>query len=450
MDLVLDRFMPKLVRGSVGEAGLQAIPSQPGRKSVCIVIATGTVLLRVGRAAEFTAEPDDGIFQQPSLLSGPATALQLVCRPPWRALACWDNFEVLIPIGSTAGTAVGDLDKANSVFAQPTRHQALATEIIGRLFTDSIHRHRSLGLSAQVEHIRSIVLHPPGQLIGTDERLQFRVPVSALQLLCVETLQELELSELLTPGQIGVLQVSNRRVLVKFPIRTNCCALICRWKECVAVIASTSRSGDRTQGNEPGHVLVLGPQPIGNPGPKRRSHKTGRATMHEQRGRSVRYPLGTHRVDEGEVVRMFRCLTKQFRNPASRLTILLEIPHRHHDALGGCPLARFGDRTCVVEGHLLAVHLKQQRLIVERVDVTRSTRHEEEDDPLRPWAEMRFFGSERIRRQNRVSTQSGQSQSAETAGGLLERSSSCHVIIKWIHAIIPLLADVAEFDGRKQ
>ena len=42
---------------------------------------------------------------------------------------------MLIPIGSPSGSARGDLNKANSIFAQAASHQALATEIIGRLFT---------------------------------------------------------------------------------------------------------------------------------------------------------------------------------------------------------------------------------------------------------------------------------------------------------------------------
>jgi len=68
VDFVLDRFVPKLIGGTVGETGLQAIASQPGRKSSCIVIASGAIILSVGRATEFTAEPDDGILQQSPLL----------------------------------------------------------------------------------------------------------------------------------------------------------------------------------------------------------------------------------------------------------------------------------------------------------------------------------------------------------------------------------------------
>ena len=68
VDLVLDRLVAELVGGAIGETGLQAITSQPGRKSSCIVIASVAIILSVGRATEFTAEPDDGILQQSSLL----------------------------------------------------------------------------------------------------------------------------------------------------------------------------------------------------------------------------------------------------------------------------------------------------------------------------------------------------------------------------------------------
>ena len=70
VDLVLDRLVAELVGCAIGEAGLDATASQPGREPLGIVIATkiasGSFLfsgiLNVGRAAEFTAAPDDSVF----------------------------------------------------------------------------------------------------------------------------------------------------------------------------------------------------------------------------------------------------------------------------------------------------------------------------------------------------------------------------------------------------
>ena len=70
VNLVLDCLVAELVGCAIGEAGLDATASQPGREPLGIVIATkiasGSFLfsgiLNVGRAAEFTAAPDDSVF----------------------------------------------------------------------------------------------------------------------------------------------------------------------------------------------------------------------------------------------------------------------------------------------------------------------------------------------------------------------------------------------------
>ena len=89
MDLVLDRLVPELVGGAIGEAGLDAAASQPGREPVGIVIATGrflfTALLSVGVPTEFAAPPDDGVLQQSPLLQ----VLQQSCDGLVDRLCLW-------------------------------------------------------------------------------------------------------------------------------------------------------------------------------------------------------------------------------------------------------------------------------------------------------------------------------------------------------------------------
>lgn len=141
-------------------------------------------------------------------------------------------------------------------------------------------------------------------------------------------------------------------------------------------------------------------------------------------------------MDEGEVVRMLRCLTKEIGSPPSRLPVLSVFPHWLHDELGGGSLAGLGNRAGVVEPNSLAVIFVERWFIVEGVDVTRSALHEQENDPFRPGAVMGAFAREQIRRPNRVGAQTGQRQATETAGCLLERSSSRNGLIEWAHMIV--------------
>ena len=62
----------------------------------------------------------------------------------------------------------------------------------------------------------------------------------------MKTLQELQLSSLLVPGQVGVGQVLNCRVDVKLPSLTNGCTLMCSGKKSTAIITSPARTGYRT------------------------------------------------------------------------------------------------------------------------------------------------------------------------------------------------------------
>ena len=105
-------------------------------------------------------------------------------------------------------------------------------------------------------------------------------------------------------------------------------------------------------------------------------------------------------MDESEVVRMFRCLTKEIGSPPSRLPVLSVFPHRLHDELGGTALARLGNRAGIVEPDFLAVIFVECRFIVEGIDVTRSALHEQENDSFRPRGVMGALACEQIRPTN--------------------------------------------------
>ena len=136
---------------------------------------------------------------------------------------------------------------------------------------------------------------------------------------------------------------------------------------------------------------------------------------------------------------MLRCLTKEIGSPPSRLPVLSVFPHWFHDELRGASLASLGNRARVVERHSLAVIFVERRFIVEGIDVTRSALHEQKNDPFRLGVMMGALAREQIRRSSRFAAQTGQRQASETAGGLLEGSSSRNGLIEWAHMIVHLM-----------
>ena len=77
-------------------------------------------------------------------------------------------------------------------------------------------------------------------------------------------------------------------------------------------------------------------------------------------------------------------MREQFRNPPPRVAMLAETPGGLHHPLGRAPLPGVGDGARVIKWHLRAIAGGQQRLVVERVDLTGTSLHEQEDDSLRP------------------------------------------------------------------
>ena len=64
---VLHGHVADVVGDAVGEAGLETTTSEPDGEAKRVVIASGAVFLRVRRAAEFAAPPDDGVFEKATL-----------------------------------------------------------------------------------------------------------------------------------------------------------------------------------------------------------------------------------------------------------------------------------------------------------------------------------------------------------------------------------------------
>ena len=123
------------------------------------MVAAGTLVLGVRRAAKFASPPDDGIIQQPALLEvGQQRADRLVGGHMLHVLG---HVGVLIPRGIVAVVGVIYLNVAHPGFAQAPGHQAVTAKVIGRLLVDPVHLQRLGIFISQIENLRRVVLHAP-------------------------------------------------------------------------------------------------------------------------------------------------------------------------------------------------------------------------------------------------------------------------------------------------
>jgi len=84
--------------------------------------------------------------------------------------------------------------------------------------------------------------------------------------------------------------------------------------------------------------------------------------------------IGVHRADHADVIDVLRGLVKEFTDLQTRFTVGLEFERRIHD-VAGRPF-----RPQVFHRRGITVEFLERRLGIKRIDVARSTIHEQMDD----------------------------------------------------------------------
>ena len=132
-------------------------------------------------------------------------------------------------------------------------------------------------------------------------------------------------------------------------------------------------------------VLVLGAQPVGDPGAYRRAAGDGAARLHEENGRLVVEMGPVHGANQGDVVHAGRQVGQQLRQLHAGLPVSGEAIGRGQESarLGG----RGDVRGQVSVGYGSGIFL-EQRLGVEEIDLAGPPVHEEVNDSLGLGVEM--------------------------------------------------------------
>lgn len=105
------------------------------------MVAAGTILFGVRRAAELSSPPDERIFEQPTLFQIVQQARNWLIDSP-RVIGMLGQVRVLILGRICRVITVGDLHVAHTRLAQAARQQAAASKIVGRFLADTIPRKR--------------------------------------------------------------------------------------------------------------------------------------------------------------------------------------------------------------------------------------------------------------------------------------------------------------------
>jgi hypothetical protein len=141
-----------------------------------------------------------------------------------------------------------------------------------------------------------------------------------------------------------------------------------------------------TDGDESREVLVFRAKPIGKPAAHRWPNKDIGARVQLKQRSAVRGIRPVNTLDDTKVIGHFANIWEEIGYFNARLTVAFEFPW----ALEEIPSLRKDD-TRTWPGVWLSMITRQERLMVEGVDLTWTTVHEDKDNPLCLWFEVRCF-----------------------------------------------------------
>ena len=153
--------------------------------------------------------------------------------------------------------------------------------------------------------------------------------------------------------------------------------------------------------------------------------------------------FGVHAANEAQIIDVLGHVREQFRGPAAGLAVLPESPQRFHHAVLH-DLASFGQRARVVKLTHLPIKLVERRLVIERVHMADTARHEEKNDSLRPHHMMSQSRRQGICRCTGLLSKSRQREMAEATSDGLESTTTGADIVS--HLISLLLGSVLQND----
>ncbi len=416
VDLAVHGEVPEVVGGAPGESGFHTAAGEPGGEAAGIVIATGAILLGVGCPTEFSAPPDEGIFEETASMEIGEEAGDGFVGGAGVLGVAW-KVRVLIPARVGGVVAVGDLDEADARFAEAAGHETLASEFVGGILADAIEGAGGIGFIGDVEEGGSIGLHAPGEFVGMDDGLGGVVVRGEPGLFVIDLLEEIELATACD----GIGAGSREGTEGHFAGWATCDAeggSLVEWREEGGTpIAGAAIAEAWGEGDEGGEIGVFGTEPVADPGADTGPDEGGGAAVEEEGGGAVGDAFGLHAMEEAELVDPLGGVREEFADPMPGLAMACELPGGTHHALARGQCAGVGEHPGVIEGHLLSFMAVEQGFVIVGVHLAGTALHEQEDDPARAWPDEGRTRGEGI---SGETGDAGEGESAKATGQPLE------------------------------
>ena len=359
----------------------------PHRESRGIVVAAVPLLAHRG-AAELPTPDDERRVEQPALPQvGEQPGDRPIHLPAQLAMVLLD---VGVGIPLAAGTVV-ELDEAHPALHQAPGQEAGAAERGGDVVVEPVEAQRGRRLGGEVDGLRRGGLHPVGELVVADPRLEVGLVGKGGRGARVGPGEEFELG-LLPRGEEPPRrdEVGDRRCA------PHTRALEHRRHEAGPPVA---RAVDHLpvgvlHDDERGQIGVFRAQAVHAPRPEARPAAEDGAGVHLAHAAGMVDAVGDTGADDRQFVDVLRDVGHPVADPRPRTAMPLPDAFVGQERRGRLPHRR--DRRLEARRNPLPGQFAEQRFGVEQVEVARPPFHEQEDHTPRPGRMVGDPGGERI------------------------------------------------------
>ena len=387
MQALLYSVIAEFVSRPVNQAASYAASREPHRVAVGVVVAT--VALGERSPSELPAPDDQGLFQEPARLEILDQSRDRPVDFPRRRVVPPRDLAMVVPFFLVA--AVRALHEPHAPLDQPSRDQALPSEVACRRIVHTVEPARGLGLPVRGQRLGRLHLHAERQLERLDASFDFGLVPLAEGVPSVYLLQHVQLVALLLGSQVLADQMLDRLALDALDRLGRVAdrrALEGRWQERRTPILLPAVPEGRLDRDESGQVPILGSEAVQHPRPDAGTREVERAGMQLQHRAAMVHGVADHRAHHAEVVSARAHMREQTADRGSALAVRLEFERRSHQA---ADFVRWREGDLALDRQRLAFVQLQARLGVEGVQVRGPAMHEEKDDVLRFRGEVRGF-----------------------------------------------------------
>ena len=397
-DDILNRAVPEVVSGAMGERSAHPGTGEPASEPVWIMVPSLRAFLKGWHASELGAPHHQRVTEEPALLEVVKQTRGGTVEHRTVEAILVGEFLVTVPVAHPFSSgligAVEKLDEADALLDEPARENAVqrigGAQVFGLRagFIGAVKAENVSGFAREIGDLGHGQLHAGGEFVAGDTGGKFRITRKSFEMAGVELLQKAARG-----GIAGSRDDLRSRKIADRLGGVECCSLKSGGEKAgrPVVDAILRFPAGIRNGDIRGKILVCAPQCVSHPGAHARKAVQGVASRHEVLARTMGVGLALHRMNEAEVVHMLAKMRQKVRHHFATFTAGPEFP----GAAGQRALFALKRDELVAPRQRLAVAANQFGFVVKSVELAARAAAKDHQNILCPRRNVRRAGGKR-------------------------------------------------------